>query len=256
MWRSFFVVYFVWLLLKNILMQIIVTYAQASALLFLLATCVANFNKSKKCVLKYCKVCNTTTRVCGSAELQNAFYFCLARVDTITTQHQNKHVEKSVHRNQKSNHTTAITHECKFGAKYVRTFYIFTKDLFGSAIPQFGPKVKLAAVPKGAGVKGIYFDFGATTPLDPRVLDAMLPFMTEMYGNPHSRTHEYGWNTSEEVEQARKDVAQVIGANEKDIVFTSGATESNNLAIKGVAHFYKDKKNHVITVATVCCCSK
>ena len=87
----------------------------------------------------------------------------------------------------------------------------------------------------------------ATTPVDPRVIDAMLPYLTEQYGNPHSRTHLYGWEADSAVEAAREQVAQIIGADSKEIVFTSGATESNNLAIKGVAGFYKDKKKHVIT---------
>lgn len=102
----------------------------------------------------------------------------------------------------------------------------------------------------GDDIKGIYLDAGATTPTDPRVLDAMMPLMTELYGNPHSRTHMYGWSTSELVENARKNIADLIGAGPKEIVFTSGATESNNLALKGVAHFYKGEKNHIITVQT------
>ena len=95
-----------------------------------------------------------------------------------------------------------------------------------------------------------YLDFQATTPQDPRVLDAMLPFMMGRYGNPHSRTHSFGWETESAVEDAREEVAKLIGASAKEIVFTSGATESNNLAIKGVARFYKGKKNHVITTQT------
>lgn len=90
----------------------------------------------------------------------------------------------------------------------------------------------------------------ATTPLDPRVLDAMLPFMTEQYGNPHSRTHLYGWEAEDAVESARAQVAALIGANPKEVVFTSGATESNNMAVKGVAGFSRDKKRHVITTQT------
>jgi hypothetical protein len=95
-----------------------------------------------------------------------------------------------------------------------------------------------------------YLDFQATTPMDPRVLDAMMPYMISRYGNPHSRTHSYGWDTEKAVETAREDVASIIGASSKEIIFTSGATESNNLAIKGVARFYKGKKNHVITSQT------
>jgi len=96
----------------------------------------------------------------------------------------------------------------------------------------------------------LYMDVQATTPLDPRVLDAMLPFLVEQYGNPHSRTHVYGWETEEAVERARAQVAALVGADPKEIIFTSGATESNNMAIKGVAHFYGEKKKHVITCQT------
>jgi cysteine desulfurase len=101
--------------------------------------------------------------------------------------------------------------------------------------------------PEGAPV---YLDYQATTPCDPRVVDAMLPWFTEKFGNPHSRNHAYGWEAEEGVEQAREKVAAIIGADPKEIIFTSGATESNNLALKGVAHFYKEKKNHIITVVT------
>ncbi|KAG2206298.1 hypothetical protein INT47_007312 [Mucor saturninus] len=93
----------------------------------------------------------------------------------------------------------------------------------------------------------IYLDMQATSPTDPRVLDAMLPYMTELYGNPHSRTHKYGWETEKAVEKAREEVAKLINADPKEIIFTSGATESNNLSIKGVARFYKNKKKHIIT---------
>ena len=96
----------------------------------------------------------------------------------------------------------------------------------------------------------IYLDYQATTPCDPRVVQAMLPYFTEHFGNPHSRNHAYGWKAEEAVEKARAQVAALIGADEKEIVFTSGATESNNLALKGVAHFHKDRKNHLITVVT------
>ncbi|KAJ7311523.1 cysteine desulfurase NFS1 [Mycena albidolilacea] len=96
----------------------------------------------------------------------------------------------------------------------------------------------------------IYLDMQATTPVDPRVLDAMLPFLTDQYGNPHSRTHAYGWEAEQAVEDARKHIADLVGADAKDIVFTSGATESNNMSIKGVARFHKEKKRHIITTQT------
>lgn len=97
----------------------------------------------------------------------------------------------------------------------------------------------------------IYLDYQSTTPIDPRVVDVMVKSLKEDFGNPHSRSHAYGWKAEELVEIARKQVASVINANEKEIFFTSGATESNNIAIKGVAKFYKTLgKNHIITVAT------
>ena len=93
-------------------------------------------------------------------------------------------------------------------------------------------------------------DAQATTPLDPRVLDAMLPYMINQFGNPHSRTHMYGWESEKAVEIAREQVARLIDADPKEIIFTSGATESNNIAIKGVASFYRDRKTHIITTQT------
>ena len=98
--------------------------------------------------------------------------------------------------------------------------------------------------------RAVYLDSQATTPLDPRALDAMMPFMTGMYGNPHSRTHAYGWESADVVETAREQVASLVGASPKELVFTSGATESNNMAIKGVARFYHPRKSHVITTVT------
>lgn len=102
------------------------------------------------------------------------------------------------------------------------------------------------------GNRPIYLDMQATTPTDPRVLDAMLPFLTGLYGNPHSRTHAYGWETEQAVEDARAHVASLIGADPKEIIFTSGATESNNMSLKGVARFFgrSGKKKHIITTQT------
>ncbi|MFH7043869.1 IscS subfamily cysteine desulfurase [Paucibacter sp. JuS9] len=96
----------------------------------------------------------------------------------------------------------------------------------------------------------IYMDYGATTPVDPRVVDAMIPWLREHFGNPASRSHAWGWEAEAAVEKAREQVAALIGADPREIVWTSGATESNNLAIKGAAHFYQSRGKHIITVKT------
>jgi cysteine desulfurase len=96
----------------------------------------------------------------------------------------------------------------------------------------------------------IYMDYGATTPVDPRVVDAMIPWLREHFGNPASRSHAWGWEAEEAVEKAREQVAALVGADPREIVWTSGATESNNLAIKGAAQFYKTRGKHIITVKT------
>ncbi|KAI3395046.1 hypothetical protein diail_1869 [Diaporthe ilicicola] len=102
------------------------------------------------------------------------------------------------------------------------------------------------------GQRPIYLDMQATTPVDPRVLDAMLPYYVNVFGNPHSRTHAYGWESEKAVEEAREHIARLVGADPKEIIFTSGATESNNMSIKGVARFFgrSGKKRHIITTQT------
>ncbi len=96
----------------------------------------------------------------------------------------------------------------------------------------------------------IYLDYSATTPVDPRVAEVMIPYLTEKFGNPASRSHPFGWTADEAVERAREQVAALVNADPKEIVWTSGATESNNLALKGAAHFYADKGKHIVTVQT------
>ena len=98
--------------------------------------------------------------------------------------------------------------------------------------------------------KPLYFDYSATTPVDPRVAAKMIPYLTEKFGNPASRSHAYGWEAEEAVEAAREQVAALVGADPREIIWTSGATESDNLAIKGAAHFYRDKGRHLITCKT------
>ncbi|RDX63103.1 Cysteine desulfurase, mitochondrial, partial [Mucuna pruriens] len=121
-----------------------------------------------------------------------------------------------------------------------------------AAVAEHDGKNSSETTMKGVKISGrpLYLDVQATSPVDPRVLDAMLPFYLSRFGNPHSRTHFYGWESDEAVERARAQVASLIGASPKEIVFTSGATESNNISVKGVMHFYKEKKRHVITTQT------
>src|SRR4029453_535771 len=104
--------------------------------------------------------------------------------------------------------------------------------------------------PEKPAKRRVYMDYQATTPVDPRVLEAMLPYFGERFGNAATRTRVFGWEGEEGVARAREQIAALIGARAKEIVVTSGATESNNLAIKGVLGFYQDKGNHVVTVAT------
>ena len=96
----------------------------------------------------------------------------------------------------------------------------------------------------------VYLDYSATTPVDPRVAEKMIPYLTEHFGNPASRSHSFGWHTEAAVEQARKDVAALVNCDSKELVWTSGATESINLALKGAAHFYREKGRHLVTVKT------
>src|SRR3977135_151264 len=96
----------------------------------------------------------------------------------------------------------------------------------------------------------IYLDYSATTPVDPRVAQKMIPYLTEHFGNPASRSHSFGWTTEAAVEEARAHVAALVNCDPKEPVWTSGATESTNLALKGAAHFYRDKGKHLVTVRT------
>ena len=106
-----------------------------------------------------------------------------------------------------------------------------------------GPGLRKRDVP-------VYLDYQATTPTDPRVVQAMLPYFSEKFGNPHSREHFFGWEAEDAVEKARGEIAGLIGATAREVIFTSGATESNNVALKGVARFYKDRKDHIVTCVT------
>ncbi|XP_022657668.1 cysteine desulfurase, mitochondrial-like isoform X1 [Varroa jacobsoni] len=124
-----------------------------------------------------------------------------------------------------------------------------------SVVPQTLPPARMPAPYESKtrlenNLRPLYLDAQATTPLDPRVLDEMLPFQIGSYGNPHSRSHQYGWESEAAVERARAEVASLVKADPKEIIFTSGATESNNIAIKGVARFYGEKKRHIVTTQT------
>ena len=110
------------------------------------------------------------------------------------------------------------------------------QSLLRFSTKSFCSKFNISAKQKAG--RSLYLDNAATTPLDFRVLDAMLPYMTNLYGNPHSRSHVYGWESEQAIEKARASIGDLINADAKEIVFTSGATESNNLAIKGLAKFY------------------
>lgn len=127
-----------------------------------------------------------------------------------------------------------------------------TTGMSGDAMMSPAAGILKQATVMDQGMRPIYLDMQATTPTDPRVLDAMLPFLTGLYGNPHSRTHAYGWETEKAAETAREHVANLIGADSKEIIFTSGATESNNMSLKGVARFFgrSGKKKHIITTQT------
>lgn len=128
---------------------------------------------------------------------------------------------------------------------------------FRAPLPRFATSVSSSVISSTSDTptmsdvrRPVYLDMQATTPVDPRVADAMLPHLTTHYGNPHSRTHFYGWEAEEAVEKARAHVADAIGADPREIIFTSGATECNNMVIKGVPLFYKARKNHVVTTQT------
>ena len=138
-----------------------------------------------------------------------------------------------------------------FGILMILRFAAWSRLFAGCA--KFSSLSKTPALSPLVYQRPIFLDSQSTTPVDPRVLDAMLPLLTWEYGNPHSTSHVFGWETEHAVEHARGSIASLIGAHEKEIVFTSGATESNNMAIKGISRFYRagnEKRNHIITLQT------
>lgn len=149
--------------------------------------------------------------------------------------------------------TPNTTTNATTGELHVSTDTQVPESTTNSVQPPEGSSISLKSASRDAslfGTRPIYLDVQATTPVDPRVLDKMLEFYTGLYGNPHSSTHAYGWEADKEVEKARAYIADVINADPKEIIFTSGATETNNMAIKGVPRFYKKTKKHIITTQT------